>query len=390
MGASGAIADIRLYGGGQIVNFNNTVSWSGRDVGIATSGTGNTVNINGSFTADNFSVINGGTLNLNSAGSLNAAVRLGVDYIGSGNVNNASGASFNLTAAAGGQTFSSVINSAGGNLGSLAANTSGALTVNSQNTTNANTLSGHIALDSPLNITQSAGGTLNITQGRSSGSNTSSGTDVKAKTLTFSGAGNFVVGATTPTGFGTIYDSASGGSGTAIIMSGTGSLSLNDANSYRGKTEIDSGTLFVGANNALGTSNGTIGTKGNDILLGKTSGSANANLLTTGAFHIMNVYHASKWKYWNDDDWRRHLQCIDLFTVQLSLARERDRRESATFVAFSGGTVDFQGAIDEKHIAYDGKRTVAIGDSTHTGTVKFSNTSSGLRRYDDDYRRSYT
>ena len=159
-----AVNGIRLYGSSQIVNFNGTVNATGKYIGISTSGTGNTVNINGITTALNFSVMNNGALNLSSGGTLNADLRLGIDYTGSGSVNNTLGASFNLTAAAGGQTFGGIINSGGGTVVTGAANTSGALAVNSQNTSNTNTLSGHIALDSALTISQATGGTLAITE----------------------------------------------------------------------------------------------------------------------------------------------------------------------------------------------------------------------------------
>lgn len=368
-----AVNGIRLYGGGETVNFNNTVNATGKYIGISTNGTGNTINVNASLTASDFSVINNGVLNLNSGGSINAAVRLGVDYTGSGNVNNASGASFNLTNASGGQSFSGTINSAGGIVGTLAANTSGALAVNSQNTSNANTLSGHIALDSPLTITQAGGGTLNITQGRSSAGGTTAGTDVKAQTLTFGGAGSIVVGPTTPTGFGTIYDSVSGASGTAILMNGTGSLTFNDANSYRGKTQINSGTLFVGANNALGSSNGTIGTTGNTVLLGNTTGSSNASLLTTGAFTIANAIQTQTGNS-GTLTLGGNAAAASIYSGTITLGTASAAAKDATFVALAGGSVDFQGVINEASGATT-TANVNIGDGTHSGTVKFSNVS---------------
>src|SRR5439155_24222523 len=137
-----SVNGIKLFGSSHVVTFNNTVSSSGKWFGI-TSGTGNTINIGGSFTSSDFYVMNGGALNLNSGGSLTTSVRLGGDFGNTGNQDQTKTGTFNLTVAAGGQTFSGVINSVSGN-------TSGTLAVNSQNTSGANTLSGHIALDSAL------------------------------------------------------------------------------------------------------------------------------------------------------------------------------------------------------------------------------------------------
>ena len=138
------VAGIRMFGGSGAISttFNNTVSASGKY--FATSNVGQTVNLGGSFTAANFYLMNTGTLNLNTGGNLNGtAVRLGGDFATTGTQNLALGATFNLTPATGGLTFAGVVNS-------VASNTSGALVVNSQNTSGTNTLSNQIALDSAL------------------------------------------------------------------------------------------------------------------------------------------------------------------------------------------------------------------------------------------------
>jgi hypothetical protein len=144
-----SVNGIKLFGGGHVVTFNNTVSAVGKWFGITTGGTGNTINIGGSFTSSDFYVMNDGTLNLNSGGSLTTSVRLGGDFGNTGNQNLTKSGTFNLTPATGGVTFPGVVNSVTGN-------TSGTLAVNSQNTSGTNTLSGHIALDSELKITQAA------------------------------------------------------------------------------------------------------------------------------------------------------------------------------------------------------------------------------------------
>jgi fibronectin-binding autotransporter adhesin len=241
------LSDIRLYGSSRIVNFNNTVNASGKDFGIATSGTGHTINIGGSFTASNFSVMNGGTLNLNSGGTLNSTgVRLGSDFVGSGNINNTLGATFQLTNAAGGQTFAGTLNAGGGN-------TSNALVLNSLNTSGTNTLSGNLFLDSNLTITQSSGGTATI-----------NGTtlDLKAQTLSLKGAGGSVNIS------GVLSNSSAGGQlvvGTNGLAGSGGTVTLSAANTYSGQTFVRNGTLALASGGTVANST---------IRLGSTSGTS--------------------------------------------------------------------------------------------------------------------
>src|SRR5205823_165357 len=132
-------------------------------------------------TASDFYVQNSAVLNLASGGNLNStAIRLGGDFGNTGNQDLTKSGTFNLAVATGGQTFAGVVNS-------VTLNTSAALAVNSQNTSGTNTLSGHIALDSNLLITQANGGTLNITQAK--GGDNTTGTDIKNQVLTLTGAG---------------------------------------------------------------------------------------------------------------------------------------------------------------------------------------------------------
>jgi fibronectin-binding autotransporter adhesin len=230
---------IKLFGGSRVLNFNSTVSASGKWFGHTTSGTGNTVNIGGAFTSSDFYVMNAGTLNLNSGGTLTTSVRLGGDFGNTGNQNLTKSGTFNLTALTGGQTFSGVINSVSGN-------TSGALTVNSQNTSGTNTLSGHPALDSALKITQAAGGALAITQVK--GGDNSTGTDIKGQTLTLTPAagGTIIIS-------GTIYNSTGSG---AVVMNGTGTLVLSGTNTFGGATTISSGVVNIRQASALGGTGG--------------------------------------------------------------------------------------------------------------------------------------
>ncbi len=249
-----AVAGIRLFGGSGAIatTFNNTVSATGKY--FATSATGQTVNIGGSFTAANFYLMNTGTLNLNTGGNLNGtAVRLGGDFATTGTQNLALGATFNLTPAPGGLTFAGVVNS-------VASNTSGALVVNSQNTSGTNTLSNQIALDSALKITQAAGGTLAITQVK--GGDNTTGTDLKGNTLTFAPAATGAINHS-----GTIYNSTGTGS---VTLNGAGTLTLSGANTYSGATTVSAGTLSA-ANIVVSAGNSNLGNTSSAVVLGDAS-----------------------------------------------------------------------------------------------------------------------
>ena len=224
-----AVAGIRMFGGGTGIatTFNNTVSASGKY--FATSAVGQTINIGGAFTSGDFSLMNNGTLNINSGSTFSAStVRLGGDFGTTGTQDLTKGATLNFTPAAGGLTYSGVINP-------VSSNTSGALVVNSQNTSGTNTLSGQIALDSNLAITQAAGGTLNITQVK--GGDNSTGNDIKSFTETFTPASGASINQS-----GTIYNSTGSGS---LLLNGAGTLTLSGADTYTGTTTVNAGTLSL-------------------------------------------------------------------------------------------------------------------------------------------------
>ncbi len=262
------VAGIRLFGGSGATSttFNNTVNASGKY--FSTSAVGQTVNLGGSFTASNFYLMNAGTLNLNTGGNLNStSVRLGGDFATTGTQNLGLGATFNLTPLPGGLTFAGVVNS-------VANNTSGALVVNSQNSSGTNILSNQVALDSALQITQAAGGTLNITQAK--GGDNTTGTDIKGNTLTFTPAASGAINHS-----GTIYNSTCNGN---VTMNGAGTLTLSGANTYTGLTIISTGTLKAGSATALGSSAAgtTIQSGGTLDLNGQNLGAEGVTVSGTG------------------------------------------------------------------------------------------------------------
>jgi len=253
---------IKMFGSGQTLTFNNTVSASGKAF-YYTGASGNILNIGGAFTSGDFFVMNGSALNLNSGGSLTTTeLRLGGDYGTTLTQNQTLGGTFNLAAASGGQIFSSGINSVSGN-------TSGALVVNSQNTSGANTLSGAIALDSTLKFTQSGGGTLNLSSGS---------VDVKAQQIIF-----------TPAASGTINVvealTSSLGAGGTLLMNGAGTLTLqNTGNNYTGTS-----TSSLNASGTQITGGGILGIYG-DACLGLVPNTAYNNIQFTGSGTLQDSF----------------------------------------------------------------------------------------------------
>jgi autotransporter-associated beta strand protein len=234
---------IRMFGAGQTTTFNNTVSATGKYFATTAASAG-TVEVGGAFTSGDFYLMNGSTLKLNSGGSLTTSgLRLGGDFGTTGFQNLTLGATFQLTSLTGGQTFASNINSVTGN-------TSGALLVDSLNTSGTNTLSGSLFLDSPLRLQVAAGGTLAVTGVVSNGS--------------------------------------------SLTKQGNGTLTLSNTNTYGGGTTLAAGTLNLGAAGALGS--GALTVSGNSTL-NNTSGGAivtptakalnvNADLTFTGSNNL--------------------------------------------------------------------------------------------------------
>jgi len=244
-----SVNGIMLFGSGNTTTFNNTVSASGK--WFAFTGANTTVAIGGSFTSGDIYVMNNGTLDLNSGGSITiGAVRLGGDFGNTGFQDQTQGATFALTSATGGQNFGDIINTTSGN-------TSEALLVNSQNTSGTNTLSGNTYLDSDLFTTVASGGVLALT----------GSTDLKNQTLTAGGAGNTNIS-------GVLVSSTGSGN---LTYNGTGTLTLSSSNSYTGTTTVSSGQVTAQNNSALGTG-GVIVSAGGKLLV--DTGVTVANTIT--------------------------------------------------------------------------------------------------------------
>lgn len=236
-----AVAGIRLFSGpAQTVTFANTVNASGKYFAFANNNA-NIVKIDSgaNVTTGDFYVMNSGVLNLNGGTLTTSAVRLGGDFGTTGTQSLGAGGTLLISPATGGVNFSSTINTVSGN-------TSGLLTVSSQNGSGTNTLTGGIFLDSDLKIFQATGGSLS----------TSTGTfDVKNRKLTVDTGG---------TGTVTVNQalSSSFGAGGYLVKEGPGTLVLaNTSNSYTGTipgtlnangTQIAGGTLAIAGDGSLG------------------------------------------------------------------------------------------------------------------------------------------
>ncbi len=286
-----SVNGLKFWGGaGRTVTFNNTVSAAGK--WLATTGSGAiTIGSTGSVTADNIFVMNGGVLNL--GGALTGAVRLGGDFGATGNQDLTKSGTFNLTPTTGGLTFSGTVNS-------VTSNTSGALMVNSQNTSGTNTLSGLIVLDSNLTINQAAGGTLTLSQQHTDGATGATGTNIKSLALTLAPAAGATINAN-----GGIYSLTNNGS---ITNNGPGTLNIgapsNAGNLFvrQGTVQIGTGASYTGSAYSsvgqLSGDNGTLTLTGNasitdpaDFNLADTSGSRGTlNMQSTGTVSVTTLY----------------------------------------------------------------------------------------------------
>ena len=206
----------------------------------------------------------------------------------------ASGTSFDISAiSASGQTIASIAGASGSSI-ALGSKT---LTVGGDNTSTTfsgslggtggalvKTGSGTLTLDSGNTYTGTttitAGG-LQIGNGGTTGSLSTSSTITNNGVLTFNRSNNLAQG----TDFSA---TAIGGSG-SLVQSGTGNLTLSSANTYSGGTTLNSGTLVLNNSTAIGTgalsiNGGTLNnTSGTSITLSSNNTQNwNANIAFTG------------------------------------------------------------------------------------------------------------
>ena len=242
---------LNVYGNnGKVLTFNGVISNGNATGSLKINQTSTVVLANTNTYTGDTTILGGGTLqfgtSLSATGSANSsALRLGA----SGNVN----ATVSLATLAGGQTISSLINPVSGN--------TGALLINSANTSGTNTLSGGIYLDSSLSTTTATGGVLALSGAISfqsaisrtltvggtgttslSGSttNVANGTDVLSKT----GAGTLAL-ATTFTDAPLLKFNLNGG---VFSLNATSNISTNTGVNYPDKIELLGSTTLQAAN----------------------------------------------------------------------------------------------------------------------------------------------
>ena len=266
-----AVNGIRLFGSGQATTFNNTVSATGKY--FDTSGTGDVVNIGGSFTSGDIDLMNAGVLNYTAGTISTSALRLGGDYATSGSQNLTLGATFNLTSTTGGQSFDNVINP-------VANNTSGALQINAQNTSGTDTLKGSIYLDSSLAVSTAslAGGSLLIGSGTST-SSVVSFQSAGSRVLTVGGAGATTIN----DAFANVLDGTD-----RLIVNGPGSVTLTRDNSAATANlllfNVAGGTLAISAANNLGSPVVSGNGYPDKVLFGSATGVSTSTLQINGTF----------------------------------------------------------------------------------------------------------
>ena len=253
----GAVAGIQMFGTGHTVTYNGVISESSSMSRYFEINQGNTAVFGAANTySGNTDVYNGSTLQFAAGGSaVNSVIRLGNDD-GSG-----------VTAGSGTNTVS-LINATGGqNVSSVLVVAAGTGMLSSTNSSGTNTYSGGVYLDGNLGISATAGGTFVI----------GGPLDVKAQTLTISGAGvvNIANG---------IQSSGGGG---AVNYTGTGTLLLNGNGNNTGTTTINSGTL-----GGTGTLSGPVVVNTATInpgAIGAAGSAAAVGTLTTGALTLTST-----------------------------------------------------------------------------------------------------
>jgi len=208
-----------------------------------------------------------------------------------------------------------------------------------------NTWSGSVSLGADARINSDAG-TLTF--------NSATELDGHSHNLTFGGSGNVTVS--------TVMKALD-----SLTKDGSGTLTLSGANKYAGPTTVKAGTLLVGAN-APNNADGALGHATSAVLVGDTSGSSDASLLTGGAFTVgraVTVQAGSS----GVATLGGNTASVSAFSGAVTL------NKSANLTAASGGTVTFSGVISGtgSGITKVGPGTVILsGANTYTGGTTLS------------------
>jgi autotransporter-associated beta strand protein len=166
------------------------------------------------------------------------------------------------------------------------------------------------------------------------------------------------------------------GSGFGLEKRGQGTLLLSGANTYSGATVVKAGTLLVGADAPSG-SPGALGSATSNVLLGDTSGAADASLLIVGPYTVGRGVTVQAGSAGNVTLGGTNTSGTATFAGSVGLAR------SAALTAAAGGTVAFTGTVSGAGgVAKTGGGTLVLttansyngGTTVSEGTLLVNNT----------------
>jgi len=197
-------------------------------------------------------------------------------------------------------------------------------------------------------------------------SNTAAGT-----TLTIGGGINSTNQSTTlgrsgANGNITVNGALSLGNG-GIAKEGTGTLTLNSANTFSGATGITAGTVVAGANGAFGTSSGITLGHSTQTVVGDAP-----TLLIGGAFTVDRAitFGSTGAVAYNTTLGGSNTSGTSTFTGNIAV---NTGANTATLQAATGGTVEFKTGTWTN----TGNKAIAVGSVGNTGTVLLSNNLAG-------------
>jgi len=231
-----------------------------------------------------------------------------------------------------------------------------------------------LSIDSGAGFTiGGASGTLTIVKGNLTRSAASSGVQTIARSVTLGTSAIWDIA-----GSGRLAVSgAISGSGFGLEKRGPGTLLLSGANTYSGATVVRAGTLLVGANAPSG-SPGALGSATSSVLLGDTSGAADASLLIVGPYTVGRGITVQSGSAGNITLGGTNTSGTATFAGSVSLAR------SAALTAAVGGTVAFTGTVSgaggvtktgDGTLVLSGANTYGGGTTVNAGTLLVNNTS---------------